>query len=144
MNKTRALLAGACAALLAAAQPAAAAPHAEVTEKLRKDLADLPGKEGLLITVTYPPGAVDPVHRHDAHAFLYVLEGEVVMQVRGGPPVTLKAGDTFNGSGRRPPGGPQRQQHEAGQVRRGPAQEAGRAGAHPREVTARRSPCRTP
>lgn len=95
MNKTRALLAGACAALLAAAQPAAAAPHAEVTEKLRKDLADLPGKEGLLITVTYPPGAVDPVHRHDAHAFLYVLEGEVVMQVKGGPPVTLKAGDTF-------------------------------------------------
>jgi quercetin dioxygenase-like cupin family protein len=43
----------------------------------------------------YPPGAVDPVHRHDAHAFLYVLEGSIVMGVRGGKEVTLTAGQTF-------------------------------------------------
>lgn len=48
-----------------------------------------------MITVDYPPGAVDPVHRHDAHAFLYVLQGSVVMQVRGGKEVTLGPGQTF-------------------------------------------------
>jgi quercetin dioxygenase-like cupin family protein len=82
-------------AVLCAPPPAAAAPHAEVATMLKKDLADLPGKEGEFITVTYPPGAVDPVHRHDAHAFVYVLEGEIVMQVKGGQPVTLKPGQTF-------------------------------------------------
>jgi quercetin dioxygenase-like cupin family protein len=57
--------------------------------------ADFPGKEALLITVDYPPGAVDPVHRHDAHAFVYVLEGSIVMGVKGGEEVTLKPGQTF-------------------------------------------------
>jgi quercetin dioxygenase-like cupin family protein len=60
-----------------------------------KELADIPGKEMLMITVDYPPGAVDPVHRHDAHAFIYVLQGSIVMQVRGGEEVTLVPGQTF-------------------------------------------------
>jgi quercetin dioxygenase-like cupin family protein len=60
-----------------------------------KELADIPGKEMLMITVDYPPGAVDPVHRHDAHAFVYVLQGSIVMQVRGGKEVTLVPGQTF-------------------------------------------------
>jgi quercetin dioxygenase-like cupin family protein len=55
---------------------------------MRKDLADFPGKEMLMITVEYPPGGADPIHRHDAHAF-YVLEGSIVMQVRGGKEATL-------------------------------------------------------
>ena len=59
------------------------------------DLADYPGKEGRMIEVSYPPGAQDVVHRHDAHAFVYVLEGQIVMQVKGQPAVTLKAGQTF-------------------------------------------------
>jgi quercetin dioxygenase-like cupin family protein len=59
------------------------------------ELADIPGKEMLMITVDYPPGAVDPVHRHDAHAFVYVLQGSIVMQVRGGKEVTLVPGQTF-------------------------------------------------
>jgi quercetin dioxygenase-like cupin family protein len=95
VNNTRALLAGAFASLAMAAQPALAAPDVDVASVLSKDLPDLPGKEGLVLTVTYAPGGADPVHRHDAHAFVYVLEGEIVMQVKGGPPVTLKAGQTF-------------------------------------------------
>jgi quercetin dioxygenase-like cupin family protein len=55
----------------------------------------LPGKEGLMITVEYPPGSSDPIHRHNAHAFVYVLEGSIVMQVRGGKEVTLTPGQTF-------------------------------------------------
>ena len=73
----------------------AAKPHADVKEAMTKALPDYPGKEGLVLTVTYPPGAEDPVHRHDAHAFVYVLEGSIVMQVKGGPQVTLKPGDTY-------------------------------------------------
>jgi quercetin dioxygenase-like cupin family protein len=60
-----------------------------------KTLTDYPGKEGLVLTVVYPPGAVEPAHRHNAHAFIYVLEGSVVMGVRGGKPVTLTPGQTF-------------------------------------------------
>src|SRR3546814_10462941 len=58
-------------------------------------LPDFPGKEAVMITVEYPPGAVDPVHRHDADAFVYVLEGAIVMQVKGGEPMTLSAGQSF-------------------------------------------------
>ncbi|SDF78772.1 cupin domain-containing protein [Terriglobus roseus] len=71
------------------------AQQAKVTEVMSKDLTDLPGKEGLMITVTYPPGSSDPVHRHNAHGFIYVLEGSIVMQVRGGKEVTLKPGQSF-------------------------------------------------
>src|SRR5262249_28274466 len=56
--------------------------EAKVTELLSKDLTNLPGnKEGLMITVEYPPGSSDPIHRHNAHGFIYVLEGSIVMQV---------------------------------------------------------------
>ena len=80
----------------ALAQPApTAAPQASVTELMSKALAEHPGKELLMITVDYPPGAVDPVHRHDAHAFVYVLEGSIVMQVKGGKEVTLTPGQSF-------------------------------------------------
>ena len=69
--------------------------HAKVTEVMSKDLSDIPGKEGLMITVTYPPGSSDPIHRHNAHGFIYVLEGSIVMKVRGGKEVTLKPGQSF-------------------------------------------------
>jgi quercetin dioxygenase-like cupin family protein len=71
------------------------AQEAKVTQLMSKDLTNLPGKEGLMITVEYPPGSVDPIHRHNAHAFVYVLEGSIVMQVRGGKEVTLTPGETF-------------------------------------------------
>jgi quercetin dioxygenase-like cupin family protein len=71
------------------------AQQARVTQLLSKDLTKCPGKEGLMITVEYPPGGSDPIHRHNAHAFVYVLEGSVVMQVRGGKEMTLTPGQTF-------------------------------------------------
>jgi quercetin dioxygenase-like cupin family protein len=71
------------------------AQDAKVTLLMSKDLADLPGKEGMMITVVYPPGASDPIHRHNAHAFVYVLEGSIVMQVKGGKEITLTPGQTF-------------------------------------------------
>jgi quercetin dioxygenase-like cupin family protein len=69
--------------------------QAQVTPLFSKDLTDFPGKEGLMITVEYPPGSSDPIHRHNAHAFVYVLEGSIVMQLRGGKEVTLTPGQTF-------------------------------------------------
>ena len=71
------------------------AQQANVTPLMSKVMTDISGKEGLLITVEYPPGGSDPIHRHNAHAFLYVLEGSVVMQVKGGKQVTLTPGQTF-------------------------------------------------
>ncbi len=68
---------------------------AKVTPLLSKDLTEFPGKEGVMITVEYPPGSTDPIHRHNAHGFIYVLEGSIVMQVRGGEEVTLTPGQTF-------------------------------------------------
>lgn len=81
----------------AAQQPTATprAPEAEVTPLMSKDLPEFPGKEVSMITVEYPPGSVDPIHRHNAHAFVYVLEGSIVMQVKGGKEVTLTPGQTF-------------------------------------------------
>src|SRR5215470_3036533 len=67
----------------------------KVTQVLSKDLTDFPGKEGLMLTVEYPPGGADPVHRHNAHAFVYVLEGSIVMQLQGGKETTLTPGQTF-------------------------------------------------
>ena len=66
-----------------------------VTPLMLKELADFPGKEALMLTVDYAPGAEDSVHRHEAHAFVYVLEGSVVMQLQGGQPVTLTRGQVF-------------------------------------------------
>jgi quercetin dioxygenase-like cupin family protein len=71
------------------------AQEAKVTTPISKDLTEFPGKEGMMITVEYPPGGSDPIHRHNAHAFLYVLEGSIVMQVKGGKEVTLTPGQTF-------------------------------------------------
>src|SRR5215831_2947245 len=66
--------------------------EAKLTELMSKDLTDLPGKEGLMLLIEYPPGSSDPIHRHNAHGFIYVLEGSIVMQVRGGKEVTLTPG----------------------------------------------------
>ena len=71
------------------------AAAATVTPLLSKDLADAPGRELSMIAIEYPPGNVDPVHTHHAQAFVYVLEGTIVMQVRDGAPVTLVPGQTF-------------------------------------------------
>lgn len=71
------------------------AQEAKVTELMSKDLPDVSGKEGVMITVEYPPGSSDPVHRHFADAFVYVLEGSIIMQVKGGQEVTLTPGQTF-------------------------------------------------
>jgi quercetin dioxygenase-like cupin family protein len=84
------------AALLSAlAGPLLAQQKNVVTPLMTKALPDMPGKEALMLTVVYPPGGGDPVHRHNAHAFVYVLEGSVVMQLKGQKPVTLTAGQTF-------------------------------------------------
>lgn len=82
---------------LSAQQPTVTpqAPQATVTSLMSKDLTELPGKEVLMITVEYPPGTIDPIHRHNARAFVYVLEGSIVMQVKGGKEVTLTPGQTF-------------------------------------------------
>src|SRR6266481_1565893 len=93
MNKV--ILSTAIAVCTLVGQFATAAPPGEVKELMSKPLPNLPGKEGLVLRVTYPPGGADEIHRHDAYAFVYVLEGSVVMQVRGAQPVTLKAGESF-------------------------------------------------
>ena len=74
---------------------AAGAEEAKVTPLLTRELKGSPGKEGLMLVVEYPPGNADPIHRHNAHGFIYVLEGSVVMQVKGGKQVTLTPGQTF-------------------------------------------------
>jgi quercetin dioxygenase-like cupin family protein len=79
-----------------AEEPAAPVPpEAKVTPLFSKDLKEFPGKEGVMLTIEYPPGSVDPVHRHNAHGFIYVLEGSIVMQVKGQKEVTLKPGETY-------------------------------------------------
>src|SRR5499433_3313279 len=75
--------------------PKANPVEAKVTPIMSKNLPDLPGKEGLMLFVEYPPGSSDPIHRHNANAFVYVLEGSIVMQVKGRKEVTLTAGQTF-------------------------------------------------
>jgi len=93
-----------CSLLLAASSPAAlaapssppAAPEPVVTAVMTTPLPEYPGKEALILTVEYPPGGADPVHRHDAHGFLYVLQGHIVMGVAGGREVTLGPGEAFH------------------------------------------------
>ena len=79
------------------AQKATTLPMAQETIKtlMTKDLAGIPGREMLMYTVDFPPGFSSPVHRHDAQVSVYVLEGSVVMQVRGGKEVTLIPGQSF-------------------------------------------------
>jgi quercetin dioxygenase-like cupin family protein len=71
------------------------AQEAKVTQLMSKDMANLSGKEVLMVTVEYPPGSSDPIHRHNAYGFIYVLEGSIVVQVRGGKKMTLTPGQTF-------------------------------------------------
>jgi quercetin dioxygenase-like cupin family protein len=71
------------------------AKDAKVTPLMTKALADIPGKEVTVLAVEYMPGGSDPIHRHNAHGFIYVLEGTIVMQVKGGKEVTLTPGETF-------------------------------------------------
>ena len=71
------------------------AQAADVTPLMSKDLPEIPGREVLMITVEKAPGGADPIHRHNAHGFIYVLEGSIVMQVEGGKEVTLTPGQTF-------------------------------------------------
>src|SRR5499425_1102880 len=73
----------------------AMAQEAKVTSLMSKDLPENPGKEVLMITVEHAPGGSNPSHRHNAPAMLYVLEGAVVMQVKGGKEVTLTPGQAF-------------------------------------------------
>lgn len=75
--------------------PAARAQDPGIQQLMSKDLTDMPGKEGVKISVTFPPGHSDGLHRHNAYVFVYVLEGSVVMQLKGNPPVTLNPGDNF-------------------------------------------------
>ena len=74
---------------------APAVANEKVTPLMGEDLAGLPGKEGVMLTVEYAPGASSGKHRHNAHTFVYVLEGAIVMQVAGGEAVTLGPGQTF-------------------------------------------------
>jgi quercetin dioxygenase-like cupin family protein len=73
----------------------ATAQEANVKSLMAKDLPENPGKEMVMITVEHAPGGSSPIHRHNAHAMVYVLEGSVVMQVKGGKEVTLVPGQTF-------------------------------------------------
>jgi quercetin dioxygenase-like cupin family protein len=93
MKKILSLLALGLSAL--AAQAAGPGLDAKVTTLMEKDLSGMPGKEGTMLVVEYPPGSQDPIHRHHAHGFIYVLSGSVIMQVKGGKQVTLKPGDTY-------------------------------------------------
>ena len=73
----------------------AMAEQAKVMSLMSKDLPESPGREALMITVEHAPGGSSPIHRHNAHAIVYVLEGSVVLQVKGGKQVTLTPGQTF-------------------------------------------------
>ena len=90
MTFTRVIVALAC--LMSGAL---VAQEAQVKQLMSKDMTEFPGKETVMITVEYPPGSSDSVHRHNAYAFVYVLEGSIVMQVRGGKEITLMPGQTF-------------------------------------------------
>jgi quercetin dioxygenase-like cupin family protein len=83
-------------AIVSAHGPGPNAPAPSIASLMTRALPEYPGKEALMLEVEYPPGGADPVHRHDAHAFVYVLEGSIVMRVAGGQEVTLTAGQTFH------------------------------------------------
>ena len=85
-------------ALVSGSALAADANDAVVKPLLQQDLAGIPGKEVVMITVEYLPGGASMPHRHDAEVFVYVLEGSLLMQVDGKPPVTLGPGQTFHES----------------------------------------------
>jgi quercetin dioxygenase-like cupin family protein len=73
----------------------AMAQEPKVMSLMSKDLAEAPGREVLMITVEHAPGGSSAIHRHNAHSFVYVLEGSVVMQLKGGQQTTLTPGQNF-------------------------------------------------
>ncbi len=93
MNKTVLFLLLAFSSVLAFSS--AHAQAGKVTRLMTKDLLDVPGKEGMVETVDFAPGEVSQPHRHNADLFVYVLEGSIITQVKGGSPQTLHAGDVF-------------------------------------------------
>lgn len=95
MNSALLSLCLSAAICLLGALPAAAAEAATVTPIMKKDLPDYPGKEGLMISVEYEPGGSTPIHKHEADAFVYVIEGSIVMQLKGKEEVTVSPGETF-------------------------------------------------
>ena len=95
LRSVRAALVLLCVTQVTQPAVAADAPQPVVTPQMLKDLADLPGREMLMLTVVYPPGAVEHIHRHDAYAFVYVLEGSIIEGVKGGKEVTLTPGQSF-------------------------------------------------
>jgi quercetin dioxygenase-like cupin family protein len=95
MSSFRILISTLVLALGAFSIQASEPPGPIVSPLMQKELGDVPGRETLMLVVDYPPGCVEHIHRHDAHAFVYVLEGAIVMGVRGGKEVTLEPGDTF-------------------------------------------------
>ncbi len=84
-----------CASIARAQPEAASAPHTAGKALMTRDVVGMPGMEVTVGTVEYPPGASSPPHRHDAQVFVYVLEGKVIMQVKGGPRMTLGPGQMF-------------------------------------------------
>jgi len=83
------------ASLPAAAAAQSTAPRSVGKDLMMKDLADLAGKQAVVRANEYPPGTSNPPHRHNAHVFLHLLEGQLIVQLKGGQPVTLKPGDTY-------------------------------------------------
>ena len=75
--------------------PVMAQAQETITPIMSHDLAEVSGKEVLMYTVDFPPGFSSPIHRHNAQVCVYVLEGSVVMQVKGGKQVTLGPGQSF-------------------------------------------------
>src|SRR5262245_19595496 len=73
----------------------AVAQEPKVTVLMSMDLPENPGREALMIMVEHAPGGSTVIHRHNAHAFVYVLEGSVLEQLKGGQQVTLTPGQTF-------------------------------------------------
>lgn len=66
-----------------------------VTRLMTQDLPDLAGKEGMIEIVDFAPGEASQVHRHNADLFVYVMEGSIVTQLKGGSAQTVHAGDVF-------------------------------------------------
>lgn len=93
---TLALLTASSAVAAASSDPGHDATPSVVTPVMTQALPDYPGKEAMILIVDYPPGGVSPLHHHDAYAFVYVLEGSVVMAVKGGKEVTLTPGHSWS------------------------------------------------
>ena len=89
------IFAGALGTLVASSAQAHGENDTKIAPLMNKEFADIAGKEGTMLTVEYAPGASSPKHRHDAHVFVYMLKGSIVMQTESGKATTLKPGDTF-------------------------------------------------